>query len=88
VWAVRELAFLLIGAKAKFNKLFAQLWFFFILPYGRFAADNLLPAPRRGRVLSWWGIVHLLLRLHRGQRFKRQLESSSCDHANLICKLF
>jgi hypothetical protein len=52
VRAVRELALLFIGAEAEFNKLLAELRFFLILPYGRFAVAELDVTAWRCRVLS------------------------------------
>lgn len=85
---MREFTLLLIGTEAKFNKFFTELRFFLILLYGRFAIGYLLVSPRRGRVLSRWGIVELLLRLEGWGSIEGQLQGSSSDHANLICKLF
>lgn len=86
--AMGELTLLLIGTEAKFNKFFTELRFFLILLYGRFAIGDLLVVPRGGRVLSRGGIVELLLGLEGWSSIEGQLQGSSSDHANLICKLF
>lgn len=86
--AVGELALLLVGAEAEFDEFFTELRFFLILLYGRFAIGYLLVVPRGGRVLGRGGIVELLLRLEDWDSIEGQLQGSSSDHANLICKLF
>jgi hypothetical protein len=46
--AMGKFALLLVGTKAKLQVFFAELRFFFILPYGRFAAVRWLLISRRG----------------------------------------